>query len=37
MLPGIGGVWPRASASNAAFADFKEALESIENYEFDEE
>jgi len=26
-----------AAASNAAFADFKEALESIENYELDEE
>jgi hypothetical protein len=26
-----------ASASNAAFADFKEALESIQNYELDEE
>jgi len=25
------------AASNAAFADFKEALESIENYEFDKE
>jgi len=26
-----------AAASNAAFADFKEALESIQNYEFDDE